>query len=266
MDKSYTELLDKIKYFYDVVGPKYSLIYPDIERNNGMIVDSLIRQGLIKPFSSTRIADVACSCGWLVKQLYNKCPAVNLFGFDISDISIDIAKRKLKEGDGRVLFDVADWLNIHKKLDGELDIVLCLGNSITHFSVNVQIEILKSFSGFIKKDGYLILDTYKNWINKFKTHKEIEPKGLTRIGGKDIFSCIFSVYDSNLVERNIIFVTYDAIRQSENTPDCFENYIIYQYPFCIYNGAVADSIGFSSIKKIIIQDGTGLFEYYLLKK
>jgi ubiquinone/menaquinone biosynthesis C-methylase UbiE len=266
MRKTYQELLEDIKKFYDEVGPKYPLIYPNIKISNIKIVDSLIKNGLIDTNVYLKIADVACGCGWLLNQIHQSCCLSELYGYDISEKSIDFAKKSIICDDKRISFCVTDWFNIKDHTKEKLDLVLCLGNSLTHFPISIQNKILYSFSELVEVGGSVIVDSYREWNNKLSNHNEIEPKGLTRLEGVEVLSYFISVYSDEIAERNICFATYESKSGNEIKPKTFEHYITYQFPFIINNKKESDGFGFSKVEKIQICDEIDIFEYYKLTK
>ncbi|MEE7627555.1 class I SAM-dependent methyltransferase [Methylobacter sp. Wu8] len=264
MKKKYNEILKDVESFYDEVGLKYDIIYPNIIESNKKIAESLKNQGLIR--DDLIIADLACGSGWLLHEIHKLVPLVSLHGFDISKESILLANRKII--DGSISFHVADWLNLESIVNNKLDVALCIGNSLTHFPVNIQRKILFTFSKLIKNGGSLIVDSYADWNQKLNGHYEIEPKGLKKFEGGDVVSYFFSVYTKKMAERNICFATYNNdIGKSFVELVKFERYVTYQFPFAIKNAKLnKEKFGFSKIDKIAISDGIDIFEYYRLLK
>lgn len=264
MKKNYKDLLKSVEQFYDKVGPKYELIYPNLNSSNKKIAESLVANGLIK--SDTKVADLACSGGWLLYEINKILPTSKLFGFDISKESIDFANEHISDNENYISFHVADWLSIKRNFKHKFNLALCIGNSLTHFPVKIQNEIIQSFSETLNTGGTLILDSYKDWNNKLKSHHEIEPKGLTRFNDIDVVTYFFSVYSKEIAERNICFATYNSKDQNPIKPKLFEHYITYQFPFAINSEFEKDKFGFSKIERTEINDGIGIFEYFKLTK
>jgi len=264
MKKNYKALLKSVEQFYDKVGPKYELIYPNLNGSNQKIAESLVENGFVK--GNAMVADLACSGGWLLHEIYKIHPNSRLFGFDISKESIDFAKKHISDNENCISFYVADWLSIKDKFNQKFDLALCLGNSLTHFPAKIQNKILHSFSETLNSGGILILDSYKDWNSKLKNHHEIEPKGLTRLKDIDVVAYFFSIYSEKIAERNICFATYNSKDQNAVKPREFEHYITYQFPFVIASEFNKEKFGFSKIEQIEIKDGIGIFEYFKLTK
>jgi ubiquinone/menaquinone biosynthesis C-methylase UbiE len=264
MKKNYNDILVDVELFYDKVGPKYELIYPNFNSNNKKIAQSLYENGFIK--NDAKIADVACGGGWLLNEINKINPQTELFGFDISKESIEFAKRHISKDQNNISYIVADWLNIKNKTTEKFDLIICIGNSLTHFPVNIQKKILKSFSQMLNKGGLLIIDSYKNWNKKLEKHYEIEPKGLTRNDNTDIVTYFFSVYSKKIAERNICFALYDSKDKNQIEPKDFQHYFTYQFPFIIKSKFEKEKFGFSGFEQIELNDEIGLFEYYKLTK
>lgn len=264
MKKNYKDLLKSVEQFYDKVGPKYELIYPNLNGSNKKIAESLVENGFIK--GETMVADLACSGGWLLYEINKILPSSKLFGYDISKESIEFAKEHFSDNKNCISFHVADWLSIKDKFNYKFDLALCTGNSLTHFPVKIQNQILQAFSKILKTGGILILDSYKDWNGKLKNHHEIEPKGLTRLKDFDVVAYFLSVYSKEVAERNICFATYNSKDQNPTKPRVFEQYITYQFPFTITSEFEKEKFGFSKIERIEIKDGIGIFEYFKLTK
>jgi SAM-dependent methyltransferase len=264
MKEDYLSLLVDLENFYDRVGPRYELIYPNLIESNKIIAESLIQLGLIK--TDAIIADFACSGGWLVFEINKLLPTTKLLGVDISSESISFAENN-KSKDSNISFLRTDWLSLNNEFNEYFDIALCTGNSLTHFPIEIQVDIIYSFSKTIKKNGVLILDTYKNWNNRLLENIcEIEPKGLTRLKEIDIVTCFFNVFNNNVAERNICFSTYNSKDRNAIKPRTFEKYITHQYPFVVKTEDEIKMYGFSKIEKIAINDGIGIFDYFKLTK
>lgn len=259
---NYDNLLLKLEEFYDKVGPKYELIYPNFKVNNNEIAKSILKN--IPLPENARIADLGCGSGWLLNELAELNPNFQLFGFDISKKSIEFANSHFKLSHPQITFKVNDWMKVKEETSEKFDLIICIGNSLTHFPEEMQKSILIEFSNLLSKDGKLLIDTYKNWNEKMKGELIFEPKGLTRNGEKETFSCFFSEYQKDIAVRNIYFTHYPTNEKKVVKPSDYEHYITHQFRFLISSELEANETGFIKISPIEIDDDIGLFNYFIL--
>ncbi len=259
---SYKDLLLKIEKFYDKVGPKYELIYPNFKVNNIEIAKSILKN--ISLHKNARIADLGCGPGWLLNELAELNPDFQLFGFDISKESIEFANSHFKSIHPQINFKVSDWLKVKEMISEKFDLVICVGNSLTHFPEEMQKDILMKFSNLLNDTGTLLIDTYKNWNGKMNGEIIFEPKGLTRNEEKEIFSCFFSEYQKDIAIRNVCFAHYSKKEENPVKPFDWEQYITYQFKFAITPDLSPNKIGFNNISEIGINDEIGIFNYFKL--
>jgi SAM-dependent methyltransferase len=261
---NYNSIVSELEKFYNNVGVKYELIYPNFKRNNATLAKSIIDEFNLD--QSASIADMGCGCGWLLNEIGLLNQNFNLFGFDISENNINEAKRRANSLSLNAHYEKEDWLRLKtEKYKDFFDLIICNGNTITHFPIGIQHKIIDFFNSLIKKDGLLIVDCYKKWNNRLNNKLVFEPKGLTQNGSKQIVSCFFSLYNDDVARRNICFSHYDSTT-NKNSPVSVEQYVTFQFPIFINKSFQPSSYGYSSFDKIELNDELGLFEYFILKK
>lgn len=261
---TYLELLSKIEKFYDNVGPKYELIYPNFQISNRILARSILDNISIP--NNAKIADLGCGSGWLLSELSKANSNLELFGFDISQESIEFAKQNFEKSNSRIHFQTCDWMNIRDITSEKFDIVICTGNTITHFTEEMQKIILKEFSFLLKENGSALVDSYQNWNERLDDLILFEPKGLTRNKNNEIFSCIFSTYQKELAVRNICFAHYSGEGITESKAQSYEQYVTYQFRFLLSQNVPIREIGFRSLEEVNLHDAINIFSYYRLIK
>ena len=261
---SYSELLSKIEEFYNEIGPKFELIYPNLKESNRILAQSIIDN--ISLPNNARIADLGCGSGWLLKALSELNPKFNLFGFDASDKSINVAKDNLEKVNSNIHFQTCDWMNIQNVVHEKFDFIICIGNTLTHFTEEIQKTILKEFSFLLREEGSALIDTYKGWNEMLNDLTLFEPKGLTKNENDEIFSCIFSEYRQNLAIRNLCFAHYTNEGTTAPRTQSYEQYVTYQFRFILSQTALLNECGFKSISEINLDDAINIFSYYYLVK
>lgn len=64
------------------------------------------------PRGPIRVLDLGCGTGSLVRRLAEALPDATVLGIDISSANIEAARRVTGRGDGRMRFEVADYLQV----------------------------------------------------------------------------------------------------------------------------------------------------------
>lgn len=122
--------------------------------------------------AGSRVLDIGCAKGYLVKDLMRVCPGMEVFGIDISLYAITSCENetigRLHLGDARSL----------PFPDASFDVALSI-NTIHNFDKSGCIEALKEMSRVAPKAGYVQVDAYRSeeekslfldWVLTAKTH------------------------------------------------------------------------------------------------
>lgn len=117
------------------------------------VADEMVAHYGIQP--GDKILDVGCGKAFLLYDLTQAVPGIEVAGIDISQYAIDHAKAEvkpfLKQGHAREL----PWA------DGEFDLVICINT--LHNLPNYDLEkALKEFQRVGKKDRYICVESYRN--------------------------------------------------------------------------------------------------------
>ena len=117
------------------------------------VADEMVAHYGIQP--GDKILDVGCGKAFLLYDLTQAAPGIEVAGIDISQYAIDHAKEEvkpfLKQGHAREL----PWA------DGEFDLVISINT--LHNLPNYDLEkALKEFQRVGKKDRYICVESYRN--------------------------------------------------------------------------------------------------------
>ena len=122
--------------------------------------------------SGSKVLDIGCAKGFLVKDLLNVCPGLEVYGIDISKYAILNCE---KEVIGRLHIGDAASLPFP---DNSFDLALSI-NTIHNLDRQGCIKALNEMSRIAPKGGYVQVDAYRNseeeaifldWVLTAKTH------------------------------------------------------------------------------------------------
>ena len=117
-----------------------------------------VAEDIIKHFNlkaGDRVLDVGCAKGFLVRDLMEVCPGLEVFGIDVSTYAIKNADTKVI---GRL--HVGNAIDLPFS-DGSFDAVLSI-NTIHNLSAECCIEALKEIQRVSKGRAYIQVDSYRN--------------------------------------------------------------------------------------------------------
>lgn len=134
------------------------------------VAKDIVREYGLK--SGSRVLDIGCAKGFLVKDLMTVCPGLEVFGIDVSSYALLNAEKevigRLHLGDARSLpFPSASF-----------DLALSI-NTIHNLDKNGCIEALNEMARVSPKAGYVQVDAYRNeeeremflnWVLTAETH------------------------------------------------------------------------------------------------
>ena len=119
-----------------------------------------------------RVLDVGCAKGFLVKDLADICPGLDVYGLDISDYALTHAHH---DAGGRLLRGSCDVLPF---ADGTFDAVTCI-NTIHNLSPErcavaiAELQRVSKGRGFIQVDAYRTAaerQSFEDWMLTAKTY------------------------------------------------------------------------------------------------
>lgn len=135
--------------FYDSISRLYDHIFPLSKVQSDLILKHLQNR--------ETILDVGCATGSLaiaLSQLQKK-----VYGIDLNEKMIAIAKNRAKAEASKAVFSVFDMTRLEERFpDNYFDGIICLGNTLVHLSSLETVEKwLQSASRLLKNDGILMI-------------------------------------------------------------------------------------------------------------
>lgn len=252
----------KLKDFYNNVGEKYTIIYPNQDELSTRLSQSILKT--LKLQKNAVIGDFGCGNGALIYAMAKLYKKSKFIGVDISDKNINLAHKK--HYCKNIEYLCCDWESIGNKVVEKFDLIMCLGNTLVHYDLDKQKGLLFYFSSLLSKNGMLLVDTYIDWDKYFTNVESVNCKGYKTRDNSSVFSFIINSKGSNKITRNLVFIYFKEDNCGSKTIESNEIYTTEQYEFLVNQSTNPFEIGFSTIEKIKIDDLTNIFEYYLLKK
>lgn len=163
--RNYIERMINDKINCSSVAKNYSKDYWDGERKYGYggykyipgrwktVAEKLIET--YKLNSKSKILDAGCGKGYLLKEIKDLLPEINITGFDISQYAVNNAHKDIKSN---ILIH-----DIRKKFpfkENEFDLTISLG-TIHNLKIFEIVETIKEISR-VSKSSYIMVESYRN--------------------------------------------------------------------------------------------------------
>lgn len=113
------------------------------------IINQLIKYGLKK---DSKVLEVGCGIGTLTSLLHNFLSKGKIVATDISDVSVEIAKKELNSK--RVMFHVTDMKDF--TLDEKFDFIV-LPDVLEHIPMEDHKELFKTLSNLLSNTGVIFI-------------------------------------------------------------------------------------------------------------
>jgi len=154
------EQYDTISWLYEVPYAGYN----KDELGRGFIDE---HEELFSRYSNGRFHDVSCGNG--VQAVALKAQGYEITASDISAEMLRLTHAYAMEKHVVLSMFKSAWSDIAHHVDYKFDVVLCVGNSISHTRNQTErVEILKQFYEIMNEGGTLLLDT-RNWELLFQS-------------------------------------------------------------------------------------------------
>lgn len=117
------------------------------------VADQMIKDYNLK--EGSKILDVGCGKGYLLRELKSKINGLNVFGFDISEYAIDNSHQDVKE-----YLHVQKAQSQFKHEDNFFDLVISLGtlHNLELFDLKLSIKEIER----VGKKKYIMVEAYRN--------------------------------------------------------------------------------------------------------
>ena len=109
--------------------------------------------------NKSKILDVGCAKGFLVYDLKKILPRAEIIGIDVSKYAIRNSKKEVKK-----FLKLGDAKKLNFK-DNYFDLVISI-NTIHNLNMNNCAKALKEISRVTKKNAFIVVDAYKNTLEK----------------------------------------------------------------------------------------------------
>jgi len=119
-----------------------------------------------------RVLDIGCAKGFLVKDLMQVCPGLEVFGIDISEYALTHCE---PEVNGRLLIGNAAWLPFK---DNSFRAAIAI-NTVHNLEEDLCVQAVREIQRVAPRGGYLQVDSYQTpeeqarflqWVLTAKTH------------------------------------------------------------------------------------------------
>jgi len=117
------------------------------------IAQEIIRHYGLKP--GDRVLDIGCAKGYLVKDLTEACPGLEVLGMDISEYALEHAPEETKS---QLILGTADELPYE---DNSFDAVLCI-NVLHNLERDRCIKAIQEIERIAPGRSYIQVDAYRN--------------------------------------------------------------------------------------------------------
>ncbi|MEI6532380.1 MAG: methyltransferase domain-containing protein [Candidatus Roizmanbacteria bacterium] len=202
-NKKSAEIIKHAQKSFDLWAKNYDQGLTNLffDFNNKIIINSIPQSN-----KCINILDIGCGTGNLLINLYKQNQNINLFGIDISEKMVQIAKLKTKNINNiHIKNGAAEDLPFEKEY---FDCVVC-SNSLHHHP-NIQKSLIE-MTRVLKKQGKLIIvDGYTNGILRkiiFWFIEKIQNEGVVqRFSKEQMFNLLKKFEYTNIIQKDILFM------------------------------------------------------------
>jgi SAM-dependent methyltransferase len=153
---------------YTAIAKQYGVEYFDGTRSQGYggyhydgrwvpIAERIIQRYCLRP--GDRVLDVGCAKGFLLKDLQDLCPGLEVWGIDISEYALNHSHPDVK---GRLIRGNAEKLPF---ADGFFQAVTCI-NVIHNLEYEACVQAIKEIERLSAGKSYIQMDAYRNEIER----------------------------------------------------------------------------------------------------
>ncbi len=200
--------------FYDDIADVYHLVYTDWAdsmRRQAEVLNGVLRRALGD--GPHRILDVSCGIG--TQSLGLAALGHSITASDISERSIERARREAEKRDLEISFSVADMRTCDLRHDGKFDAVISADNSVPHLLTDSEIQ--EAFGSFYRltRPGGVSLITVRDYASEDRSTPQLRPYGVRKVPeGRYV---VFQVWDfvGEIYDVAMYFVRENPERQAD---------------------------------------------------
>lgn len=202
------EQYDSISWLYEVLYAGYNK-----EELGQAFIDE--HEELFSRYRNARFHDASCGNG--VQAVALKAHGYEISASDISEEMLRLTHAHAIDKKVELSTFKSAWSDIQQHVDHKFDIVLCVGNSISHTrNYSERFETLKRFYEILNEGGTLLLDT-RNWDSLVDNGLSYKVLNKRNYGGKT-YVPIYLWGRVQLEEESLlrlVFIEFDGERQAE---------------------------------------------------
>ncbi|HEX2272751.1 MAG TPA: class I SAM-dependent methyltransferase [Acidimicrobiales bacterium] len=143
---------------YSALAEDYHWLVPDGRVEAEAVLD---RQGhRLAAVAAPKVLD--CSCGVGADAVALARRGYRVWGSDGSDAMVAEARKRCAEAGVDVPLRVCRWQDLPGCHDERFDLVLCLGNSVSHLPGDAMVEAFRGMAGVLGPGGVVVVNA-RNW-------------------------------------------------------------------------------------------------------
>lgn len=240
-------LMPDLSQSYDELAAHYDQIFEDWEasiRRQAAVLTSILNRecGNKRPI---RVLD--CACGIGTQSLGLAMNGFDVTGCDVSSGAVQRARSEASKRGLRVLFLVANMVQLSSILESSFDAVICIDNSLPHLETDEELfEAAQQAYGKLRPGGSFIgsIRDYDRLI--VERPKTQGPSFYSDSGGRRI---VFQIWDW-LDERRYRFHLY-ITRSTESASQTFHFTSTYRAVLVSELGHILERAGFTDVRWLL---------------
>ncbi|MCB2212749.1 class I SAM-dependent methyltransferase [bacterium] len=185
--------------FYDELGEKYDSM---IRWKTRLERETPFLQRLFGEKRINRVLDLACGTGH--HSLMFRKWGCDVIAYDASQALLDVARANVSDDDDGIQFVQGTFDELPVKVDGPLDAILCLGNSIPHLQSREELgQLFRDVFALLKPGGVFVFQN-RNYDRLLKTRERFLLPTTHRSSGHEQLYFRFNDFEGDKVRFNIV--------------------------------------------------------------
>ncbi len=200
---------------YDALSWLYEVLYAGFNKDElgHAFIDE--HSDLLIRYRSGRLHDASCGNG--VQAVALRARGYDISASDISEEMLQLTRKYAKNKQVALSTFRSAWDELAQKVTEKFDVVLCVGNSISHTrSYSERVATLRQFYEILKEGGTLLLDT-RNW--DLLTENSLKYNILKKRDYEGKSYVPIYLWDNVQLEREsllrLVFIEFDQEEQTE---------------------------------------------------
>ena len=192
-----------VQSFYDELSSNYHLIFEDWETS--MAKQSAVLGPILARASSTAmpLTILDCACGIGTQALGLARNGFRVTGTDLSPRAIERARREASARSLNLHFHVADMLRLNRVPQRGFDAVICIDNSLPHFSSEEDLTEAATQMRKKLRPGGIFAASIRDYDHLIEERPSVQPHA-SSLMGPDVES--FFNYGTGLMSEDTMFI------------------------------------------------------------